>query len=142
MVLEAPAGRKRDLVCLSGGLGGGAVAGGPGPGGEPFVDLRCGPAHGAPADADRLGEQPLAHQPVDRARGQPATGLDLRSGQQSVVLFSNVGFHARHYATPHRSQPVANHPNTGRQRSPTTRTPAASGRSPFVSPVWAAAMIR
>ena len=100
---------------VAGCLGGGEVAGSAGAGGEPFVDLRCGPAHGAPADADRLGEQPLAHEPVYRARGQPAAGLDLWSGQQDVVLFSTVGFHARHYATPHRSQPVSSHPQTGRK---------------------------
>ena len=43
------------------------VAGGAGPRSQRCVDLRRMPAHGPPADSDRLGEQPIAHEPVDRA---------------------------------------------------------------------------
>ena len=75
--------------------------------GEPRLYLRRVPAHGALADADRLGEHPIAHEPADRAGGQTAALIHLTAGQQRISAVTNISIHARHYAVPHRSQPVA-----------------------------------
>ena len=65
------------------------------------------PADSPPADADRLGEQDLSHEPVNRTGGQTAARLDLTAGQQHDLGITNIGFHAHHPAIPHRSQAVA-----------------------------------